>query len=140
MGVILYELLAGRPPFSGADDFELISAHLHDDPPPLSASAAVELPALVIDVVERALAKDPDHRSANAEAMAEAIEAAAQTITPRSDGAFAVDRDAHRGVALVDVDGRAGDAAGERASTGTRRCAPTSSAVIGSGSGELRRV
>src|SRR5262249_13453062 len=35
MGVILYELLAGRPPFVGADDFELINLHLNEPPAPL---------------------------------------------------------------------------------------------------------
>jgi serine/threonine protein kinase len=80
MGVILYELLAGRPPFSGADDFELISAHLHDDPPPLSVAAAVALPEPVIEVVERALSKEPDHRHADAAAMAVAIEAASKHV------------------------------------------------------------
>lgn len=82
MGVILYELLSGRPPFSGADDFELISAHLHDDPPPLSVAAAVALPPQVIEVVERALAKEPDHRPANAAEMARLIEAASLCVSP----------------------------------------------------------
>jgi serine/threonine-protein kinase len=80
MGVILYELLAGRPPFSGADDFELISAHLHDDPPPISVAAAVDLPGEVIEVVERSLSKDPEHRHADAAAMAAAIEAASKHV------------------------------------------------------------
>ncbi len=80
MGIILYELLAGRPPFAGADDFDLISAHLHDDPPPLSIAAAVDLPPAVVEVVERSLAKDPDHRHQDATAMAMAIEAAAQHV------------------------------------------------------------
>ncbi len=80
MGVSLYELLAGRPPFAGADDFELISAHLHDDPPPLSVAAAVELPTEVIEVVERALAKEPDHRHTDAGVMAAAIEQASQHV------------------------------------------------------------
>jgi serine/threonine-protein kinase len=82
MGVILYELLAGRPPFSGADDFELISAHLHDDPPPLSVAAAVDLPQDVIEVVERSLAKEPEHRHADAAAMAAAIEEASRHVPP----------------------------------------------------------
>ncbi|HVK74945.1 MAG TPA: serine/threonine-protein kinase [Kofleriaceae bacterium] len=80
MGIILYELLAGRPPFSGADDFELISAHLHDDPPPLDVAAATPIPPEVVDVVERALAKDPDHRYPDAGAMARAIEQAATVV------------------------------------------------------------
>ncbi|HUQ02629.1 MAG TPA: serine/threonine-protein kinase [Kofleriaceae bacterium] len=80
MGVILYELLAGRPPFSGTDDFELISAHLHDDPPPLSVAAAVDLPPQVIEVVERALSKEPEHRHDDAAAMAVAIEAASKHV------------------------------------------------------------
>ena len=82
MGIILYELLAGRPPFAGADDFELISQHLHEPPPPIAATSAVAVPAEVIAVVERALAKEPDQRFPDATAMARAIEQAATKVPP----------------------------------------------------------
>jgi serine/threonine-protein kinase len=73
----MYELLSGSPPFIATDDFELISAHLHEPPPSFSAPIAATTPAEVTAVVERALAKDPDERFADAGAMATAIEDAA---------------------------------------------------------------
>ncbi len=82
MGIILYELLAGRPPYAGTDDFELISAHLHDDPPPLDVDGAHAVPPEVIAVVLRALAKEPADRYPDAVAMAAAIEAAATHVGP----------------------------------------------------------
>jgi serine/threonine-protein kinase len=80
IGIILYELIAGRAPFIGADDFELISAHLHDDPPPLDLVAPTPPPEPVARLVMQALAKEPDHRFASALAMAAAIEDASRSI------------------------------------------------------------
>src|SRR6185503_7555643 len=37
IGVILFELLAGRPPFTAADDFDLIEQHLELEPPRLQS-------------------------------------------------------------------------------------------------------
>jgi serine/threonine-protein kinase len=83
MGVILYELLAGRPPFVGADDFELINLHLAE-PPPLVESVApgAAVPTELEDVLDRALAKEAEDRYANASDMADAIQVAARVIKP----------------------------------------------------------
>ena len=76
LGVILYELLMGAPPFEQVDDFALVDAHLTADPPPMDDAVPPALEA----VVRRALAKDPEERFESAAAMAAAIEAAARTI------------------------------------------------------------
>ncbi|MBL9018314.1 MAG: serine/threonine protein kinase [Myxococcales bacterium] len=76
LGVILYELLMGHPPFEQVDDFELVEAHLSADPPPMDDGVPPALEA----VVRTALAKDQDDRFESAAAMASAIEAAARTI------------------------------------------------------------
>ena len=80
IGVILYELLAGTPPFTGDDDFDIISAHLSDPPPDLATVLAIAPPADVIAIIERALAKDRAERFADATAMADAIAVASRTL------------------------------------------------------------
>lgn len=72
MGVVLYELLAGRPPFTAHEDFDLISMHLNDQPTPLGA---LDPKLRVFDaVIARALAKEPSDRYADAPEMAAALE------------------------------------------------------------------
>ncbi|MEV6598187.1 diguanylate cyclase [Actinoplanes sp. NPDC051346] len=61
LGVVLFECLAGRPPFDAADVGELLRLHAVAAPPDLSAlrpDASGELVA----VIHRLLAKDPDDR------------------------------------------------------------------------------
>ncbi|HEX5504214.1 MAG TPA: protein kinase [Thermomicrobiales bacterium] len=77
-GVVLYELLAGRPPFEGATPLQVLLRHLHEPPPPLPGVA----PALE-QVVQTALAKDPADRYPSAAAMLAALRAAwAQAAAP----------------------------------------------------------
>ena len=68
-GVVLYEMLSGAPPFSASSAVELALLHLQEPPPPLSP----RLPAPLVEIVERALAKDPAHRYADGAAMADAL-------------------------------------------------------------------
>ncbi|HEY4058221.1 MAG TPA: serine/threonine-protein kinase [Kofleriaceae bacterium] len=77
IGVMLYEMLVGEPPFGGADDFSLIDAHLNHDPPPLDAS----LPQTFDAIILRAMAKDQSDRYADAAEMAKALEAASMALT-----------------------------------------------------------
>jgi serine/threonine-protein kinase len=58
---VLYETLAGHPPFRRDDDMALLWAHQYDEPPPLTA-ARPELARQVDAVFARALAKAPDDR------------------------------------------------------------------------------
>src|SRR2546429_312865 len=61
LGVVIYELVAGRSPFSGATRSDLIAALLEKEPPPL-ARFIPESPAELERIVMKALAKDPDER------------------------------------------------------------------------------
>ena len=79
MGAILYETLAGRAPFEGANVGEILLAVNNDDPPPLDEI----VPALgreVAAVAERALAKDPEARFASAAEMRAALEASLESV------------------------------------------------------------
>jgi serine/threonine-protein kinase len=79
VGVILYELVAGKPPFCGQDDFELIEQHLEAPTPSLRALDPT-LPAALDDVLARALEKQPGDRFDGALEMAAALELAAQHL------------------------------------------------------------
>jgi serine/threonine protein kinase/tetratricopeptide (TPR) repeat protein len=58
IGVLLYELLDGRKPFTGATDLELLQTIVHGRLPPLKD----DTPLAVRAVVEKALEKDPADR------------------------------------------------------------------------------
>lgn len=68
-GVVLYELLAGRPPFARATIIHTLRAHLDEPPPPLPAS----IPPAISQVIERALAKEPADRFGSAQEMGAAL-------------------------------------------------------------------
>jgi TolB-like protein len=57
-GVVLYELVAGRQPFSGATTLEVLERIQHRPPEPLGA----ESPLALRTVIEKALEKDPAER------------------------------------------------------------------------------
>ncbi|MFD7321739.1 serine/threonine-protein kinase [Streptomyces sp. NPDC059875] len=61
LACVVYETLAGVPPFRRDDDMALLWAHQYDPPPPLS-SERPELPAAGDDVLAKALAKTPEER------------------------------------------------------------------------------
>jgi serine/threonine protein kinase/predicted Zn-dependent protease len=66
LGVVLYEMVTGHPPFRGAAAADVISAILNDDPAPLSQSVA-EAPEEIERIVAKALRKDREERYQNVE-------------------------------------------------------------------------
>jgi serine/threonine-protein kinase len=75
LGVLLYELLAGRPPFAGDTGPALAMAQVHARPAPLGAVAPLVPPSLAA-ACERALAKDPAARPPSAAALAALLRSA----------------------------------------------------------------
>jgi Tol biopolymer transport system component/tRNA A-37 threonylcarbamoyl transferase component Bud32 len=57
-GVVLYEMLAGRRPFEGSSNLEVLQKVIHEEPPPLGDAVPINLRLLV----EKALEKDPAER------------------------------------------------------------------------------
>jgi serine/threonine-protein kinase len=80
MGVILFELLTGAPPFDSKDDFDLIDLHVNVEPPRLR-DIDPAFPQALDDLLALALEKHPDDRFQDAGAMAAALELAAQQLT-----------------------------------------------------------
>src|SRR5947209_8926744 len=68
VGVVLYEMLAGAPPFTGSG-IDLALSHVQDPPPPLPDAVPDELRRIVF----RALAKDPRKRYPDGHAIAGAL-------------------------------------------------------------------
>jgi len=61
LGIILYEMLTGRPPFLSEGFGELLTMHLHEQPPPLR-SLAPQVGAAIESAIMRMLAKKPEDR------------------------------------------------------------------------------
>ena len=61
LGVVLYEMVAGRAPFAGATPGEVIAAILRDSPPPL-AECAPNGPPEMEEILSKALRKNRDER------------------------------------------------------------------------------
>ncbi len=71
-GVIMYELLAGKPPFDGAT-YAVLVAKLLTTEPPLLTEHRPGLSAKLVAAVHRALEKDPQARHKSAEQFATAL-------------------------------------------------------------------
>jgi len=73
LGMVLYEMVAGRPPFAGGSIFEVATAILKDEPPALGGSSSI----IALDrIIQRALRKQPDARHQTAAAFAQDLRGA----------------------------------------------------------------
>jgi eukaryotic-like serine/threonine-protein kinase len=85
LGASAYALLTGRPPFEGANEYDVIYKQLNDDPAPPSvvAPVAAGVPKWLDKVILKTLRKDPDDRYASMRALADALrEAQALATSP----------------------------------------------------------
>ncbi|WP_030568651.1 serine/threonine-protein kinase [Streptomyces aureocirculatus] len=80
-GILLYELVTGRPPFSGGSALEVLHQHLSADPRRPST-----VPDPLWTVIERCLSKDPDRRP-SAENLARGLRAVADGIGVHANAA-----------------------------------------------------
>jgi serine/threonine-protein kinase len=79
LGVVLYELIAGKAPFVSTTPMRVVMSHIQEPSPPLRP-LRLDLPPAAEMVVLRALAKDPDQRFATAGELAQALERAWTTV------------------------------------------------------------
>ncbi len=70
VGVLLYQLLVGHPPFIDDDAVVVMAKHIRDQPePPRKAAPERPIPASLERIVMRALEKDPSQRYATADEL-----------------------------------------------------------------------
>jgi serine/threonine protein kinase len=74
IGVLLYEMLTGRPPFVRSNAVETMMAHVHDPVPPLRVTNPhICVPPRLEEVVQMCLAKAPADRYADMDALLAAL-------------------------------------------------------------------
>jgi eukaryotic-like serine/threonine-protein kinase len=97
VGIMLFELIAGRPPFDDDDQVAILAMHTTKPPPSLAEAASdVQVPLGTETLLRRALEKRREDRFDSAEAMIEAIDACLD------DGASASRRKAEDGPGPTD--------------------------------------
>jgi serine/threonine protein kinase len=72
LGCLLYHLVAGRPPFGGTDDVQVLYKQIEQDPEPVR-NLVPDVPLELEMVLRCALAKEPGQRFATMRDMAEAL-------------------------------------------------------------------
>ncbi len=82
-GIVLYEMLAGRPPFDGSNALAVANQHLNAPPPSLAMLAAAVTPALE-QAVGRALEKNPGARYAGTADMQAALQRLGGEVDPEA--------------------------------------------------------
>ena len=73
LGIVLYEMLAGRPPFKGQSPVAIMYQHVHVRPAYIRGYNP-QVPVELCQIVETALRKHPDERFPTAEHMERALE------------------------------------------------------------------
>jgi serine/threonine-protein kinase len=84
LGVMLFELLSGRPPFDAETYGDLLVAHRLQRPPRLR-TVVPACPAALEKIVQRCLEKEPSNRFASMSELGEALEATLESIRERPE-------------------------------------------------------
>jgi serine/threonine protein kinase/HAMP domain-containing protein len=86
VGIILYQMLAGTPPFQGDSVVALAVKIANEEPVPIE-KLRPDLPQAVRRIVERCLAKAPERRFQSGAALADAITAALRDLDAEASSA-----------------------------------------------------
>ena len=93
VGVIMYELVTGQPPFTAVNYLGIIAQHASDPPvPPSRQRPDLEIPPLLEKVILKAMAKRPEGRFSTMMQMEGALVEVLATVDPASAVTFSPDR------------------------------------------------
>jgi len=127
LGVVLYELATGQPPFSGEGATAIMYQHVHKAPkPPREINPAI--PVEVEKMILRLIAKDPEARYPTPDALVSAVRGIQDGVTPDEKSTLY-----NETVRMEDVKPRPGVAAGP----GKAPTAPMPAVPSGGGGGKV---
>ncbi len=87
LGVLLYQMLSGRAPFTDDDAVVVMARHIKDEPPSFAEVAPdSNVPAAIEHAVRQALSKSPADRPQSAEDMGALLESAAELVRAQASG------------------------------------------------------
>ncbi len=76
LGVLLFQCMAGKPPFTGKESIDIIVKHVKEQPPELRDVVGADLPLDVNELVMKCLSKDPAARYQSMDELLHAMQAA----------------------------------------------------------------
>ena len=89
LGVVLYEMLAGQLPFEGDETPGIVYSILNKEPAPLT-SIRPDIPRLIVQVVTKALEKDPSRRYQNIKELIQDLKTPSPLSFPKPEKSIIV--------------------------------------------------
>lgn len=84
LGIMMYEMLSGETPYHSDSTYQIMLKHINDPLPDIQL-VETNTPNSLVNILERALSKNPDHRFQTAKEMAAALSTAALQMQSPTD-------------------------------------------------------